>query len=46
MTKKVAVDAGPERHGEITVDDVTSILEKAGFEVTRYKDMVFAKRAN
>lgn len=42
--RKVAVDAGAERYGEKTVDQVSSILTDAEFQVRHEKGMVYAKR--
>lgn len=45
-TQKIAVDAGPERKGQTTIDEVSSILKKEGFAITRQKDIVFGERRN
>jgi len=44
LTKKVAVDAGPERHGATTIDAVEKHLSEAGFTVVQRGDMVFGFR--
>ncbi len=45
ITNKVAVDAGPERHGQPTADAVEKLLTDAGFSVSRRGTMVFGMRA-
>ncbi len=44
MTRKVAVDAGPERYGEPTADAVMAALSDAGFNVVQKDFIVFASR--
>lgn len=46
ITRKIAVDAGPERQGQTTSDEVITMLRDAGFEVSRRGDMVFGSRAD
>lgn len=44
ITQKIAVDAGPERHGEPTVEPVTKLLKHAGFNVFQRDFIIFASR--
>lgn len=46
ITRKIAVDAGPERQGQNTSHEVITTLKEAGFEVSRRGDMVFAFRVD
>lgn len=42
ITRKIAVDAGPERQGQTTAKEVITALTNAGFTISRRGDMVFA----
>lgn len=44
-TRAVAVDSGPERYGNTTVDDVRAALRDAGFDVFERGHIVFARRS-
>lgn len=44
IVKKIAIDAGPERFGETTIDAVCQILQSFGFKVLLRDDIVFGCR--
>lgn len=44
--RAVAVDAGPERYGTDTVDDVQAVLRAVGFDVFELNQIVFGRRSS
>lgn len=44
VTKKICVDAGPERHGESTREDVQRLLQREGFSTALIGNIVLGER--